>query len=729
MTWLLPQHEADLKRSGIDSALAFRYGIRSETDPRRVAEHLHWARASQAVVPCMLLPYLGPDEQPVNHVRIKPDKPFKLTKDGKPAKYLGPKGKRNRVYFPLGIGPVLQNPSIDILVTEGEKKAICAQLYGLPCLGLAGVECWSEPRETGADGKKVGPRELHADLKNVVWSGRRVYIVFDSDRITKPGVRRAEAALAEALRKLGATVLVVQLPDGPVGPDGVPAKQGLDDFLVANGADALRELLAKAVPPETPAPAAGDTGGFQNYFYVEEEPEDGEGEPVLRRFGKSAPELVTELIAATCGWPKRMGKLLFAIRQYQPVFLESPAALMAWISAVVPCRRAAPLANPVQWKEGADLVTQTQFFAALQQSAEAYDAIASYPHEPQLPGFFYAHPPLMGGNGAALFGLLRRLNPATSADADLILALFLTMVCGVPHGQRPAWLITAEDGDDQAGRGVGKTSLVRLAARLVGGEVSYSAQETLPDFTKRLLSPDGRDKRVVLIDNVKSHRFSSADLESLITAGVVSGRQLYVGEGRHPNCLTFCITVNGATMSKDLAQRVVTIKLRRPKYAGNWESETTAYLEEHRWAILGDLVARLRRGNPNCKKYTRWGEWEKDVLTCVHDPKACQALILERQGEIDDDQDDLHLVRDAVVETLKQAGVDPDQERILIPSKQLANLVNEALQETRPVNKVSAFVKTLGIVELRKCNRSDSRGWIWSGCHADRQAVARRIFG
>jgi putative DNA primase/helicase len=68
--------------------------------------------------------------------------------------------------------------------------------------------------------------------------------------MTKPEVRAAEWYLAEALVKQGATVKIVRLPAGNPGPDSTPAKIGLDDFLVARGPDALRELLAAATAPE-----------------------------------------------------------------------------------------------------------------------------------------------------------------------------------------------------------------------------------------------------------------------------------------------------------------------------------------------------------------------------------------------------------------------------------------------------------------------------------------------
>jgi len=81
----------------------------------------------------------------------------------------------------------------------------------------------------------------------VTWAGRRVFLVFDSDAVTNPHVRRAERDLAAALRRAGAIVVIVRLPSAPDG-----SKQGLDDFLVAHGPEALRQLLhAAAMPPST----------------------------------------------------------------------------------------------------------------------------------------------------------------------------------------------------------------------------------------------------------------------------------------------------------------------------------------------------------------------------------------------------------------------------------------------------------------------------------------------
>jgi len=74
-----------------------------------------------------------------------------------------------------------------------------------------------------------------------------VYLVFDSDVMTKASVHAALARLKEFLESRGAEVFIVYLPPGPDG-----AKVGLDDYLASgHGADGL---LALAEPTLRPLP-------------------------------------------------------------------------------------------------------------------------------------------------------------------------------------------------------------------------------------------------------------------------------------------------------------------------------------------------------------------------------------------------------------------------------------------------------------------------------------------
>src|SRR5262249_28964922 len=147
---------------------------------------------------------------------------------------------------------------------------------------------------------------------------------------------------------------------------------------------------------------------------------------------------------------------------------------------------------------------------------------------------YYMHAPVAGGSGEALAQLLSRFNPASPIDADLLRAFFLSLAWGGEPGSRPAWLFTSED-DARGGRGVGKTTVPKVGARLLGGHIDLAANEKMPDIITRLLTPDALDRRVVLLDNVKSLKLSWAELESLVTNDTVSGHRMFHGEGWRPN--------------------------------------------------------------------------------------------------------------------------------------------------------------------------------------------------
>jgi hypothetical protein len=106
---------------------------------------------------------------------------------------------------------------------------------------------WQQKRLPGADGKKKGPRLLIDDLAAFDWTGRDVYIVFDSDAVGNRNILLAEWRLAKLLNAKGARVRIVRLAPGENG-----AKVGLDDFLVAQGRHALDGLLQTAIQPVAP---------------------------------------------------------------------------------------------------------------------------------------------------------------------------------------------------------------------------------------------------------------------------------------------------------------------------------------------------------------------------------------------------------------------------------------------------------------------------------------------
>ena len=249
--FLHPEHLADLRASGLSDEQIRDCGFYTETDPSAVAKLLNWKRPATDLGPCLCIPFHGTDGKPSGYTRVKPSKPRQ--KDGKTVKYESPVGKPNRAYIPPATRAKLADPTITLIVTEGEKKTCAADQHGLASLGLVGVYGWVAKRGTDTDGRQIGERELIPDLAAIPWTDRAVYIVYDSDAETNANVRQAELHLAEALQARGADVRVVRLPTGKDG-----AKVGLDDYLLAHNATDLHHLMFAAKPPAKTAtvPAA-----------------------------------------------------------------------------------------------------------------------------------------------------------------------------------------------------------------------------------------------------------------------------------------------------------------------------------------------------------------------------------------------------------------------------------------------------------------------------------------
>ena len=250
---LTPRHLADLRKSGLSDEQIAACGFHSLQAPASIQAALRWKNYKGELGDCLAIPFFDAAGKSTGYCRLKPDNPRK-GKDGKEIKYESPKGLSNRAFLPPGTLTALSDPLAPLILAEGEKKAAAADQTGFACIGLVGVYGWHKKWAKDKDGKPTGQRELIGDLASIPWQGRPSVLCYDSDAANNPHVRQAEWFLAEILARYGAALKVIRLPPGEPGPDGKPAKVGLDDFLVAHGPEAFRELLAAAVDP-TPPPA------------------------------------------------------------------------------------------------------------------------------------------------------------------------------------------------------------------------------------------------------------------------------------------------------------------------------------------------------------------------------------------------------------------------------------------------------------------------------------------
>jgi len=124
---------------------------------------------------------------------------------------------------------IATHPEIPIILTEGEKKALCLLSQGFVAIGLPGI--W---------GGRVGQiflERLHPDLMAVAQKGRKFIILFDYE--TKPKTKwqvfSAISRTGQCILNVGCECEVALLP----GP-----QKGIDDWVVAQGDKADQAVTA-----------------------------------------------------------------------------------------------------------------------------------------------------------------------------------------------------------------------------------------------------------------------------------------------------------------------------------------------------------------------------------------------------------------------------------------------------------------------------------------------------
>lgn len=234
MITLLPHHLKMLQvESAIPSQIIQARGYRSVTADECYKYGITGKQARDG----LLLPVYTPDGGNGLYV-LRPDVPRIDKQKQKPIKYEWPKKTPPRVDCPPVCLPMLKDPSIPLWITEGQKKGDALASLGLCVIDLPnGV--WGFKSKEG----------ILADLDHIAWKDREVYIVFDNDVSTKPGVAQAMRRLTAALSNRGAKVAPVPLPEKN-------GKTGVDDFIAQGGT--LEELLSlaqigKALPIRTEA--------------------------------------------------------------------------------------------------------------------------------------------------------------------------------------------------------------------------------------------------------------------------------------------------------------------------------------------------------------------------------------------------------------------------------------------------------------------------------------------
>ena len=184
-------------------------------------------------------------------------------------------------------------------------------------------------------------------------------------------------------------------------------------------------------------------------------------------------------------------------------------------------------------------------------------------------------------------------------DAVNFLGACITLLA-MPHWWRGNHPLLVVNGNKPR---VGKSTLVKALAALIEGRVPREVgwSDGGEELGKQLATRIEAGDRVILIDNVKSHRpLDSAILERCVTGASLSFRRLGSNTAieRPHNDVLFALTMNDTLLVQDLRERSLPINLelhtsaRGARYA---IGDVVGYALEHRVELVGALLGIVDR--------------------------------------------------------------------------------------------------------------------------------------
>jgi hypothetical protein len=241
---LLDHHRRRLRSFGITDELLGKSGVRSVTDQEAREAGIVGPKSSD--LSGLLYEYRHPASGALRAVRVRRDNPE--IENGKPkAKYRASRDP-NCLYFPPIPKEFLYDTNILVVIVEAQSSAL-ATLAALARLGrqvltIATGGAWNWRGRIGKtvspSGARVDEKGVLPDLDFIIWNGRNVVILLDSNALHNPSVHAAEWALARELARRNAHVRLGRMPT-------LPDINGPDDLIAAQGDDALAAVVDSAV--------------------------------------------------------------------------------------------------------------------------------------------------------------------------------------------------------------------------------------------------------------------------------------------------------------------------------------------------------------------------------------------------------------------------------------------------------------------------------------------------
>ena len=604
---LSEQHRIMLsEESGIKYHLIEARGYRTITDAAEL-KRLGFSTKQQNV-PALLIPIFSPTGE-VKLYQSRPDTP-RLNDKGKPVKYETPAGSHMSLDMHPSLKGKAADPKTPLWITEGIKKGDALVTRALYAVALIGVWNWRGTNDHG--GKAVLP-----EWESIALNDRQVYIVFDSDVMTKKEVHAALVRLKAWLEHRSAKVKVIYLPDAADG-----SKQGVDDYLAAgHSVDELKALATSELKSITsPRPeievserhmrditadalAALEAANDPPTLYLR-------GTLPVRVNGDKIEELKAAALKGRLDRVADFVKITWKqSKEGEPERVVTPTRPPADVPPDILTQTELPfprleeiLHAPVFLPDGTLLAEDgyNAEHALLLRLKGLTDLRADMPVKEAL-GWF-----------EEVYGDFPFTEPAGRAHA---LAMTLQpFVRPLIQGATPMYLI------DAPARGTGKGLIAEVMNLIPLGYVvpTMSQPRDGDELEKRLTSVLLEARPIVFLDNVT--RLGSDSLHSVLTSEMWQGRILGKSETvTLPNRAVWLASGNNVELSDEMIRRIVPIRIdagiERPEERTEFKHPKLAvWVKEHRSelvsACLSLIQAWLDAGMPQPHSKVTLGRYE-----------------------------------------------------------------------------------------------------------------------
>ena len=206
---------------------------------------------------------------------------------------------------------------------------------------------------------------------------------------------------------------------------------------------------------------------------------------------------------------------------------------------------------------------------------------------------------------------------------------------------------------------------------------------------------------------------------------------MYKGQFSRPNSLTWFITANNPSLSRDLAERSVIIKLGVAQHSSNFADWRSEFMRNNRPQLISDIIDWLckeKQGKLKSSNLDRWASWQRAVLERFENCNEIVEHYQKRRPEVDCDLEEAEEVASAIKNLISNSGHEPSTAVVKIPRKTLFQELRkqDVIDGSMSPKGCTTWIKNLNSLDPMKGITSfkhtgSGRCWLWVGEKADPQ--------